>query len=461
MVLDELLSESKQLKSPEARVLAIEEAQAKLAQTETPSQLEELFKNPVQLLKLVGAGYAAMKGQPGLAGGLALGTLGKAGQLSAEKKAAKIEQQGELADQHEQAMTRIDKQQNRIANIMVANPDSLAGIDPVSLGVLITGREIPMDPTSKRAQALNTTHRQEQYELMVQRLGKATTDQDRKTIVNEIEAHMGWTLPDPVKKAMSREVDGSYQQEINESLMTHVFFNPKAGQTGLDAFQRAVDAGETDQLWKYAGEVTWSEDPNKISIPDETWKLIDRMNQWWNDPAIPMEQKLATGGDLERIADIVFKDEPGSKSLLQSRLSATAPWLTGMDAATIAARANGKLGQFGQVMDLEKYIDADAQGKDQLTRQRTQAAIQQTDDARRGAAVANAQEKITSGARTLAEESKNVYTAGVYIDLAKKALDYATAKMTDTSTAADFDRFYNEAIAGYAASLKKRTTNAE
>jgi hypothetical protein len=455
MVLDQLLAESKQLKSPEARVLAIEEAQNKLAATETPNQLEQLLQDPVSLLKLLGAGVAAAKGAPGLAAGIGLGTIGKAGQLAAEKKAAKAEQTEQLQEQHEQAMQRIDKQQARIANIMVANPESLEGIDPTSLGVLITGREIPMDPTSKRAQALNTEHRQEQYELMVSRLTEATTDQDRRVIVDEIERHMGWKLPDPVKKAMSAEVDGSYATSVNEALMRDVFFNPKAGQTGLDAFQAAVDAGETDQLWKHAGNVTWTEDASNVSIPDETWKLIEQMNAWWADPTVPMEEKLSTGGDAEKIAQIVFKDQPGSLSLLQSKVSATAPWLTGMDAASIAFRANSKLSSFDQVLGLSEFTQEGA-NRPEIMRQRTETAISQTDDARRGAAVANAQDKILTGSQRMAEELGSRYTAGAYISATKLAMTRAEKSLGEGATAADFDRAYTQELAKMIAYLKNK-----
>lgn len=460
MVLDQLLAESRKLKSPEARALAIEEAQAKLAATETPSQLDELLKNPVSLLKLLGAGVAAAKGQPGLAAGIGLGTVGKAGQLAAEKKQAKIEQQTQLQEQHEQALERIDKQQARIANIMVANPDALEGIDPVSLGVLITGREMPMDPTSKRMQLLNTEKRKEKYELMVKRLTEATTDQDRRTIVDGIEKHMGWKIPDEVKTAMSREVDGEYQTTINKNLMQHVFFNPKSGQTGLDAFQRAVDAGEEDQLWKYVGDVAWTEDGNEISIPDETWKLINRINQWWADPSVPQEDKLATGGDLEKIANIVFREEPGSLTLLRSKLSASAPWLTGMDAASIALRTNGQLNQFGQVVGVSEYLGADEEGRADIIRQRTAASIAQADDTRRGAAVANVHEKVTTGATRMSQAVPG-YGTGTYIDFANRAIDRASKTLGEGATAADFDREYDRILNLYIEELKRRQGNAK
>ena len=339
--------------------------------------------------------------------------------------------------------------------MMVANPDSLEGIDPVTLGVLATGRELPLDPTSKRAQLMNTDKRKYEYELMVQRLGKATTDQDRRTIIDQIETHMGWEMPVELKTAMSHEVDGDYMKSVNKNLMTHVFLNPKTGQTGLDTFTRAAEANDLENLYKYVGDVSWTEEEDSVSIPDETWALINRMNQWWKDPTIDMATKLETGGDLETIAGIVFADEPGSLSLLQSKLSATAPWLTGMDAASIAFRANGQLNQIGQLMEMADFVEGSDEEKDATLRSRTGAAIQQTDDARRGSAVANAGDKIHGGALK-ASEAVPGYSAGVYLGIGKKAMDRAEKLMKENSTAADFEREYNKALAALIASLKAR-----
>ena len=457
VILDELLSTTRKLQSPEARVAALEQAQAQLAAQETPGGLDALLSK--RGLIPGGLALAALiGGNPGMAAGIGLGALQKSQLLAKEAAAEKQQQQIQLQEQHEKALDRLDKSLQRNTTLLTTRPEAFIDpatgrqtIDPVSLGVLTTGREIPLSAVAQAQRNKWSESQDQMYKFFMDRLGSATTDQDRRTIIRGIEELQGWEFPEELRVAVSREVGSNdYLQNIAESVIKDVFLDPRTGDTGFAAFTAARDAGQLDQPWNFLPMVQWTTDEDKVDINQEVWGFIDEMNQWWNDPNVPMSEKLETGGDVVAIAERVFEDRPGSLALLQDKVSSTNPWITGEDVVSTYFRLNGNLNQMDEVLSLRDMAGARTPEERQaLLQRRTTNTLGQMDTLRRQTAVSGAREAIASGATRLAQAFDNQHSAGTYIDWANAAVQRATQILEKEGldpTPENFSAAYNRAI---------------
>lgn len=467
MVLDDLLAESKALKSPQAQALAIEQAQAELA-GQNPGFLEQL-NSPRGIVNGLMTVAALAAGQPMLAAGIGLKTVGRMEQMQAEKKALLAKQREDLNEQHDKALERISTQQNRIVQMLTANPDLFRNpitgeqvIDETSLGLLATGRPIPLSVESKQKLASITEADKRWWELAESRLEKATTDQDREQIIRAMERKQGWVFPDNLRSAMSREIDGEYMQNLNmEAWKT--LMDPKAGQTGPDAIQRAIEAGDfPDKLYKYVQEIEWTDTSGGGSaVNDKMFTLLDELNAYVHDPNIPLEERLKLAADPERLAQTVFAGRPGDLAFLQSKVSPLYPWMSGEDAWRIYNGTGTKRRSIAEMTGLPDYLSKTPEQQAEADREAFNAAAAQADNARRTAALQASKEQRARGIQMLTTAFGKTKSTDFYLQVLDLAARRAAEAIGPEGTAADYDAAYTREISKAIAYIQRKQTQGQ
>lgn len=455
--LEQALAESKQLKSPAARALALENALAQAQQAEAPSTLDKL-KSPRGILSLLLAGGAAAAGAPALGVGMGLGTLSGADLLAREAKQAQMETVEDLQDRVEKAYTRVDNQQQRMVSAFQSMPEAFAGIAPEDLGQLMFGIEAPVDPVMRYRQKKQDERWNKQWDLFLGQMETATTPQRRSNILAGIEGLLGYALPPDLRQAITSNVQGTdYLEDVNKKIVD-MALDPRTGLTGLRALNAAFMEGRENQLWTILPQIQWTEEDEtgRFSESEATWKLIERMNEWWQDPNVDPELKLSTGGDPEKIADIVFENEVGFKGVMQKKFGDSG--LTVADAFRIYQGANSELVKFGQFQDLGEILTGSPEDRANILRNNTNTTIGQMQQVVEDNAMSAQAEIQVQGSNILRDGTGNRFLPGVYLRVAgedmRAALEAATNPETGDIDQAAFERLFSQNLAESIAQMK-------
>jgi len=439
--LQEFLDNVKKLDSTASKAVLLQEQATQLAQTKPEGFLDKLLSKE-GLLKMGLAGGAVALGAPALGAGAALGTLNAADIAAGE---AKVAHQKAIEDNQaatDTALQRVDNQQQKMVSLFTSNPEAFAEVDPLTMGTLLTGLEVPVDPVARLNNRRQDVRWKADWDLTIDQLGESTTTQHRAGLVRGLEALRGELFPPDVRAAMTSSLqDKDYLEAVNKEILK-MALNEKTGQTGLVALNNAFKDGRGEQLWTILPEITWVEDSGTFSTTREEWKLIERMNTWWADSSVPTEEKLATGGDPTKIADAVFSDEPGFKGVMEKKLTNSDISLG--DVWRITQGTSSQLREMKELFDLGDFSGATPEEQNRILQGNVNSQITQVQETLETASVSANEELVRSGASRLAMGTSDTFTAGVYIRMATQAMQNAMANATREDGTVDPAKFEDE-----------------
>jgi hypothetical protein len=293
-----------------------------VASQESPGLLQRLL-SPSSLPLLAGTIGAGAFAGPAGAALFGLGGIGGLQQQVAqeqEQKAAAIEN---LQEQRDKALERVEKAENRFANMINTNPDILTNpitgeqsIEPEELGELLLGLEnVPLFPQSRRLLNERGPRFEQAFELIKSNLENASTFEDARLLTREaFNLIQGYEVDDGTIDAIARSI-GS-EKGINVPLLNSLKDLDPNGV--IDAFINGLQNGydETDvRFWKFIKPTEPAVPPSEI---DDLWwqQAVEKMHRFQTNPANAEKVRAIrdeAGPDLTKfqqgIADAALGDD--------------------------------------------------------------------------------------------------------------------------------------------------------
>lgn len=282
--LAQLLGNSQVDAAGQARLLS--QMISQLQNQEQPGLLQRLL-SPQGIAGAAATGLAGALGGGEAALGVGVGALGGLQQLEEARRSAADEAIGTLSEQRDKALDRLEKAQNRISTLLQSNPDLFADpltgestIDPNLLGLLATGEDIRLDPTTRRKLARRDEMWQRRDQHFRDALEATDSLPDARVLTRGWLANMDWQASDEVVEALAQAMG---TEEFDATLLN--MYLDWGGVSGIQALIRSRELGLSLEDPEIMRGVHWQPPINEAGAGDALYlQLVGEMVKWQSDP---------------------------------------------------------------------------------------------------------------------------------------------------------------------------------